>query len=58
MSHAPEMDRDVRRLGDQVSPRIEQRTGEIQPVANIRREGRLSQLCSHLVADGIDPLGE
>ncbi len=50
VGHAAKMHRDVSGLGAEPALRIEYRTGEIEPVADIRRKGRIAQHRAHLVA--------
>jgi len=51
IAHAAEMYRDVRRVGDQVAGGIKQRTGKIQPFADIHRAGAVLQRVAHVFRD-------
>jgi hypothetical protein len=43
--------RHVRRIGDQIALRIEQRTREVQPLLDVHRMRRVLQLKPHLLGD-------
>ncbi len=58
IGHTTQMDRDMSRLGAQVTRGIENRTGEVQPVLDIGRKRRPLQAGTHLLAYGIDAAGE
>ena len=58
VGHAPEVNRDMGGLGAEVPVAIEDRAREIEPIADVRREGRLAQNHTHLLADRLEPAGE
>ena len=47
ITHRPKVHRNVRRIGDQRSLRVEQRTGEIEPLADVHGTTGLTQPFSH-----------
>ena len=56
--HTAQVDRDMGRLRTQPAPGIKHRAGKIQPITNIRREGRPLQHGAHLRADRADAIGK
>ncbi len=54
----PEMDRDVRRVDDQLPGRVEQRAGEIEPLLDVGRDRGAPQPLPHVQGDGAKPVGE
>ena len=51
LAHGAEMDRYVRRVGDQLAIGVEYRAGEIEPFLDIHRIGRVLQHDTHLFGD-------
>src|SRR5262249_28603552 len=49
--HRAEMNRDVRGVGDEPSPRVEDRAGEIEPLLDIDRARCVLQRVAHLLCD-------
>ena len=58
ISHTAEMYRDMCCLGKQRTLLIEQCTGKIQPIFDIRRERRLSKHDAHFLTDSFHALNE
>jgi len=56
--HAAQVDGDVGRLGAEPAGTVEYGAGEIEPVADIGREGGVAQHRAHFVTDGLEPTGE
>ena len=51
IAHAAQMHRNMRRVGDQIAGGVEQRTGEIQPLADVHRAGAVLQRAAHVFGD-------
>ncbi len=56
--HAAQVDRDMGRLGTQLTAGIEHRAGKIQAVPDIGRKGGTPQHCTHFVTHGGQPAAE
>ena len=52
------MDRHVRRVGDQIAFRVEDGAGEVQPLLDVHRIGRVLQGRAHLLCDGHEEVVE
>jgi hypothetical protein len=51
LAHRAEVDRHVRRVGDQVAVGVEQRAREVEPLLDVDRVGGVLQLQAHLLGD-------
>ncbi len=51
LAHRPEMHRHMRRVGDELALRVEQRAREVQPLLDVDRHGGVLQLHPHLLGD-------
>jgi hypothetical protein len=51
LAHAAQVHRHVRRVGDQLPIGVEQRAGEVQPLLDVHRVGRVLQPQAHLLGD-------
>ncbi len=56
--HAAKVHRNVRRLSDQLALRVEQRTGIVEPFANVGREGRPLERAAHFIANRFHSAGK
>ncbi len=58
IGHTAEVNRNMRRLGTELAPGIEDRAGEIETVLDVGREGGAAQHRPHLLADRLDTAGK
>jgi hypothetical protein len=58
LAHRAEMDRDVRCIGDEVAVAIEQRAGEIEPLADVDRSGAALECGAHFLGQPHEHAGE